>query len=138
MLAIVLAVFSADPVRLQGDWLMVERHYANGTVRKYPKGETTFDHFNLHVHGDRATIHIDWTDPDDEIVATFRAEAGKIDFTVVSCTFRGYKKGDRTLGLYKFEGDALFLCDADSEKRPAEFKSVGDAHLYKFVRAKKP
>ena len=45
IVAILALVATLDPVRLQGNWLMIERHYSDGTVQKYPNGEQTIDHF---------------------------------------------------------------------------------------------
>src|ERR1041384_2237586 len=105
LVAILALVATLDTVRLRGDWLMVERHYPNGTVQKYPDGEQTTDHFNIYVKGNTATIHHDWTDPNDEVENTFSLNParGQIDFVVTGSTIGGLKKGERQAGIYTFE-----------------------------------
>jgi uncharacterized protein (TIGR03067 family) len=80
-------------------------------------------------------------DRNDEVEMTFALNpaGGEIDFTVAGCTFPQLKKGDTRASLYKFDGDALVLCDADfMQKRPAAFKVGGKVRVYKFTRAEKP
>ncbi len=134
-----LAVLASDPVRLQGDWLMIERHHFNGTVTKYPNGEQSINHFNIYVRGNKATIHHDWTDPNDEVENTFTfAGPNLIDFTVTGSTIGGLKKGTKQASLYKFEGEILVICERSyGEKRPTEFKAAEGVYFYKFMRAKK-
>jgi|GEM_PF-4915976 len=142
MLTLFLAtvVFQVNVERLQGDWLMIERHYPNGSVRVYPKGEQTIDHFNIYIQGDKATVHHDWTDPDDTIDATFSfVGSNGIVFTVTGSTIGGVKKGEMWESLYKFDGDTLVICEAGlGGKRPTEFKAAEGVYLYKFKKAKKP
>src|SRR5262249_30063385 len=104
MLAIVLALLTCDPVRLRGDWAMVERTTPDGTVIKYRPGPSDTLHFNLYFRGGKVTMHFDETDPDDEVEMTF-SSAGKnqIDFTVDK-TIGPFKKGEKLHSLYKFEG----------------------------------
>ena len=130
-----------DVERLQGDWVMVEY----GSI-KYKEGQPDQLHFNLYIKKDRAIIHFDGTDPDDEIMTTFTVDSSKtpkeIDFVGVSSTITGFKKGTQYLGIYKLDGDTLTLCWAgqDEKKRPTEFKHKPDEEVrtYKFIRSKKP
>lgn len=141
VLPILAFIATADQVRIQGDWVMVEQTTPDGTVLSYPKGPQPIEHYNLHVRGNRATLRYDWMEPNDEVEMTFALNParGEVDFTVVGCTFPQLKKGDARESLYKFDGGALVLCDADFvQKRPAEFKVGGKVRTYKFARAKKP
>lgn len=139
MLAIILLLLTSDPIRLQGDWFMAEQIIPDGTVLGYRQGQPQpIEHYTIHIKGDKATIRYDWMDRNDEIETSIGLGAGgSLDFTVLSCTFPQLKKGDQRASLYKFDGAALVLCDADfGHKRPKEFKAGGKARIYKFVRIK--
>ena len=132
---------SKDVDRLQGDWVMVEY----GSI-KYKEGEVDQFHCNIYIQKDRAIFHFNGTDPDDEVVTTFAVDASKnpkeIDFVGVGSTIPTFKKGEKTLGIYKLDGDSLTLCRAAEKKgdRPKDFKTLRDEGVYvcKFVRSKKP
>jgi uncharacterized protein (TIGR03067 family) len=141
LFALLVLVATADRVRLQGDWVMVEQTIPDGTVLRYPKGPKPIEHYNLHVRGDKVTLRYDWLDLNDEVEMTFSLNpaAGELDFVVVGCTFPQLKKGDARAPLYKFDGDTLVLCDADfKQRRPLQFKVGGAVRIYKFARDKRP
>lgn len=141
MIAVILTliVTHADTHRMQGDWLMIERHHSNGTVTNYPNGEQSINHFNIYIKGNTATIHHDWTDPDDTVENTFTISGpNRIDLVVAGTTIGGLKKGEKQAALYKFDGDTLVICEGTyGEKRPTEFKAAEGVYLDKFMRAKK-
>lgn len=140
MLAIMLSLLVSDPIRLQGDWFMAEQIIPDGTVLGYRQGQPQpIEHYTIHIKGDKATLRYDWMDRNDEVKMTFALNParGEIDFTVAGCTFPQLKKGDKRASLYKFDGGAIVLCDADfMQKRPKEFKVGGKNRIYKFVRMK--
>ena len=138
MIAAILFLVVSDPIRLQGDWVMVERAVPGGVVFKYKPGEPDTVHYNLYFKGGKATMHFDGTDPNDEVEMTFSIVGkNQIDFTVTESTIGPLKKGEKQHSLYKFEGGALIMCDGDfGVKRPTAFKPAEGIYLYKFVRMK--
>lgn len=132
--------------RLQGDWALVEMTASNGVVSRHKEDQPDTNHFNLYIQKDRAIFHFDGTDPDDEIVTTFTVDPSKspkqIDFTGVSSSITGYKKGTKDLGIYQLERETLILrCFGESQtSRPTGFKPDPEKDIctYKLVRSKKP
>jgi uncharacterized protein (TIGR03067 family) len=142
MSPVVLFVLSAN--LLQGDWVQTETVSSGGIVCKHREGQPDTNHFNLYIHKDQAIFHFDGTDPEDEIGTTFTVDSTRtpktIDFVGVFSTITGYKKGEKTLGIYKLDGDSLTLCLAEEglKTRPADFKAGDRTRLYRFTRSKKP
>lgn len=132
---------------LQGDWVLVETIAPNGAVNVHKDGQPDTNHFNLYIQKDRAIFHFDGTDPNDEIVRTFRVDTTKqpkaIDFAGIGSTIPTYKaKDDQEPAIYRLEGDTLLLAFSDERKkeRPKEFKPDRDKAVvvYKFNRSKTP
>jgi uncharacterized protein (TIGR03067 family) len=136
-----------DEDLLQGDWVLVETTSPNGTVTVHKDGQPDTNHFNLYLQKDRAIFHFDGTDPNDEIVRTFRVDATNqpkaIDFVGIGSTISAYKpKDDQEPAIYRLDGNTLLLACSDKTKkeRPTDFKPDQDKAIvvYKFIRSRTP
>lgn len=103
----------ADADAIQGVFTML-----SGEVKGEKLSEQTVKTAKLVLEGNKHTVHVG----DDVIVGTSRMDSGKNPKEIDSTDTEGPNKGQKYLGIYKFENGVYTVCFAAPGKdRPKEF-----------------
>jgi len=131
---------------LQGEWDLVERATADGTVTTVNENNGDPSVKDMHqckliFQGDTVTTDGDWPDLSAELKGKCRLNPKRrpksIDFVLLDTSFPLREwKGRTTPGIYELEGGSLRLCLPEScdERRPTCFEAGGDNWVYTFRR----